>query len=399
MSEREQPFTGMEVSRILGRHGGAAPDEGPLLIVTVAVHGNEPSGVRAAWRVLEALQSRRPPFSGELLVLAGNLGALRAGVRYVDRDLNRLFLPRKIARLREHADLSAEPAEAWELLALLDEIEPRLEQARAAGRRVYLVDLHTSSADGCPFVTTGDTLRSREFALRFPTPLILGLEEQLDGSLIEYFGEQGIVTLAGEAGQHHLPSSVDHHEAMLWHALVAAGAVAQQDISKELARHSERLGRVTAGVQRVMEVRHRHRISPYDGFRMRPGFENFQPVRKGQLLAEDHRGPIRAREAGIVLLPLYQGLGEDGFFLGRAVGGFWLRLSAGLRLLGLPSRVHWLPGIRRLESERALVMQVDTRIARFYPLELFLMLGYRKIRERGPYLTMRRRRWDLSAPW
>ena len=37
------------------------------------------------------------------------------------------------------------------------------------------------------------------------------------------------------------------------------------------------------------------------------------------LLAEDRRGLIRAREAGYVLLPLYQAQGSDGFFIARAL--------------------------------------------------------------------------------
>jgi len=44
-------------------------------------------------------------------------------------------------------------------------------------------------------------------------------------------------------------------------------------------------------------------------------------VRAGTLLARDKAGEIRAREDGIVVMPLYQGQGEDGFFLGRAVAG------------------------------------------------------------------------------
>ena len=131
----------------------------------------------------------------------------------------------------------------------------------------------------------------------------------------------------------------------------------------------------------------------------RPGFENFQPVRRGQKLAEDRHGPIRARASGIVLLPLYQGLGDDGYFLGRAVGPVWLTVSSLLRRLGLPRHAHLLPGVRRVPADDCLMLRVDTRVARYYPLELFLMLGFRKIRERGSVLYVSRRLWDMSTPW
>lgn len=47
---------------------------------------------------------------------------------------------------------------------------------------------------------------------------------------------------------------------------------------------------------------------------MEPGFTNFQPVVRAQLLARDRHGDIRAVENGYVLMPLYQSQGTDGFF-------------------------------------------------------------------------------------
>jgi succinylglutamate desuccinylase len=52
---------------------------------------------------------------------------------------------------------------------------------------------------------------------------------------------------------------------------------------------------------------------------MEPGFRNFQSVSAGKLLARDHHGEVRAPLSGILLLPLYQAQGEDGFFLIREV--------------------------------------------------------------------------------
>ena len=397
MSRVRDTFEGIEAERLVGRYG-SEDSRGPLMLVTVAVHGNEPSGLHAARRVLARLEELAPRFRGEMVVVTGNVTALAKGVRFIERDLNRLFLSERISALREGQGPKPPHHEDAEMLALLDELEPRIEAAQAAGRKVFLTDMHTSSADGCPFITAGDTLRNRSFALRFPLPLILGLEEQLDGSLIEYLGLKGVVTIAAEAGQHYLESSVDHHEALLWFSLVAGGLMRASDLP-ELEKHRRDLEQATEGVERVMEVRHRHRIGNEDSFSMRPGFENFQPVRKGQKLAEDRHGPIRARSSGIVLLPLYQGLGDDGFFLGRAVGPAWLAFSSFLRRLGMPRIAHLLPGVRQVPDDNCLMMRIDTRVARYYPRELFFMLGFRKFRERGPVLYMSRRHWDASTPW
>jgi len=74
---------------------------------------------------------------------------------------------------------------------------------------------------------------------------------------------------------------------------------------------------------------------------------NLQPVTKGQILARDGGGVIGAVESGLVLLPLYQGKGDDGFFLAREVSVFWLRLSWALRRMRLNRLVGLLPGVRR----------------------------------------------------
>jgi len=63
----------------------------------------------------------------------------------------------------------------------------------------------------------------------------------------------------------------------------------------------------------------RHPVGP--GFRMEPGFANIARVSTGTLLARDDGGEIRAPFDGLVLMPLYQAQGSDGFFFGRAVDG------------------------------------------------------------------------------
>ena len=74
---------------------------------------------------------------------------------------------------------------------------------------------------------------------------------------------------------------------------------------------------------------------------------------KHQIDAQDHehdadrpqlevgdQAPDLAREAGHVLLPLYQGKGNDGFFMAREVKALWLHVSAILRRLRLDMLVH-----------------------------------------------------------
>lgn len=372
--------------RTLGdRQGGS----GPTMIVVTGLHGNEPAGGLAARRVLARLEREGLEINGRFVVLAGNLRALAAGIRFLDCDLNRQWTPERVAELQNQALNDAEATEQRELLAAIREV------ANQSTGPVYFLDLHTTSAVGPPFVTVGDTLRNREFARSFPLPLILGLEEQVDGALLEYLNNFGLITLGAEAGQHDCDRSVDRLEALMWLALRSAGLLAPDAVEGRV--YAGVLREASRGVPPVIEVRYRHAIDDQDGFEMLPGVHNFAPVEKGQVVAHDRNGPVHARESGLMLLPLYQGKGEDGFFIARPLRTFWLYLSAFLRGLRIGAFLHWLPGVHRSRDQR-LELTIDTRIARWYPLEVFHLFGYRKRRRTGNTLIVTRRAFDSNEP-
>jgi len=392
MAERDTTIVepAAKVPRVLGRIRGEMP--GPTLLVVGGIHGNEPAGIAAARRVLERIEAERPRLRGQFVALAGNLAALERGSRFVDEDLNRRWHPRQVGALRGMVPASLDAVEDREQAELLKAIDQCLENATGEG---FFLDLHTCSASGCPFVTVGDTLRNRAFASNVPLPLILGLEEQVDGALLEYLNNLGLVTLGVEGGRHDSPSSVNHLEAVLWIALVAAGLV-PEDLPG-LDEHRALLARAAAGTPRVVEVRYRYGVREGDGFRMEPGFRNFHAVQKGDMIARDDCGEIRAPSNGRILLPLYQGQGDDGFFLARDVKPLWLKTSKTLRRLRLGNLVRYLPGVRPHHEWHGTLV-VDTRVARYFPLDLLHLLGYRKLRREGSFLLVNRRRFDIAPP-
>jgi len=381
-----------QVERIVGRVTGGRP--GPTVIVTVAIHGNEPSGLVAARRVLASLVGREDEVRGDLIVIVGNLEAFRERTRFIHDDLNRHWTPSRVAALIAHPERAEErPAEDRQRVALVEVISGIVDESRGP---VFFLDLHTSSACGPPFLTVGDTLRNRKFALRLPVPIMLGLEEQVDGSLLEFLNNYGFVTLGVEAGQHDAPSSVDRHEAILWLALAAAELIDESVVS-DAEGLRKRLADDSEGIPPILEVRRRHAIHSGDGFRMEPGFTNFDPIRKGQLLAHDKNGPIYSPESGRMLLPLYQGKGDDGFFVAREFSTFWLLASRWIRRLSLSWLIRFLPGVRRHPAESE-VLVINTRIARIYPLGFFHLFGYRKLRTFGAALVVTRRAHDRVPP-
>jgi succinylglutamate desuccinylase len=379
-----------ELPRLLGYYGGYTA--GPLFICIGGMHGNEPAGVVAAQRVLQTLQAEHLSMRGEFVALTGNRAALVRGCRYLEQDLNRLWFPERLAALRDHTwrgEMRPEDVEQQELLAA---IETAL--ARRQGPVIFL-DLHTTSAAGIPFTVIADTLLNRHLALSLPAPVILGLEEHLEGTTLNYMNDCGYIAVGVEGGQNEAPSSVTHHEAAIWTLLVTAGCIRSAD-APYMTGLKEELQQQTKHLPRVLEIRYRHAIHAGDNFVMEPGYSNFHKVTRGQLLARDHHGAILAREDGYLLMPLYQSQGTDGFFLVREVKPFWLHVAARMRRLRLETVLPWLPGIQR-HPEHAETLIVNPKVARWFVTEIFHLLGFRRQRPAGGKLVVSRRSHDVFS--
>ncbi len=350
-----------------------------MLVAVGGLHGNEPAGVQALVRVVGQLRGGAPLLRGDVVALAGNLKALKAGKRFLDEDLNRGFF-------RRAGSVDADIAEDRERSELLDALDDAFAKARGP---VVLLDLHTTSGKGAPFGVFADTMVSRNFARRFPVPLVLGLEEQLAETLVDFVGLMGHVAVGFEGGQHDDPKSIDRLSSIVWLALAELGLV-------ERSVDAERRGleREAKDAPRILEVTYRHEVATSDGFLMLPGFSSFQPIEQGQVIAEDVRGDVVSPEGGYLLMPLYQKQGDDGFFIVRKVWVFWLWLSALLRYARAGRIAHWLPGIDRVDGEEHRVL-VYRRVARWYSLQFLHLLGFRRREEHDDVLVMERRAHDL----
>lgn len=366
---------------------------GPTLLVIAGVHGNEPAGVLAARAVLDEMHRVEMPIAGRVIALAGNVEALACKQRYVDRDLNRGWSETAIDAVRSASDgeqaaqQSVEDAQQLELLSCFEHVI-----ATASGP-VVVADLHTSSAGGPPFLCLADTIDNRRLGLATGIPIILGIEEAIDGASLEWFADRGIVSFAVEGGQHDDPRTITNHQAVLWRMLdylrmlpESRGGSADFDLGPWIAQLSSAVGSVPP----IVEIVYRHAIASDEGFRMEPGFTNFQPVKKGTLLARDREREIRAPRSALVMLPLYQRLGDDGFFLARRIHGFWLQVARALRAMRFDLLILLLPGVKR-DRTRARTILVHPRVARWLVTEVFHLLGFRKRCMRDGLLSFTRR--------
>ncbi|XKE46246.1 succinylglutamate desuccinylase [Halomonas organivorans] len=107
----------------------------PALVLSAGIHGNETAPIELLGEILARLEAGRLTLGSPVLVILGNLEAIRAGTRFVDTNLNRLF--------RRGLDASGmEPDRARELMTAVDAFYGRHE-----GRRRLHYDLHTAIRD------------------------------------------------------------------------------------------------------------------------------------------------------------------------------------------------------------------------------------------------------------
>ena len=306
---------GADTPRLVGSRGKARG--GPLLLVTAAIHGNEPAGVHALRRVFAALEELEAELAGRMVGLIGNRGALVSGQRYQDSDMNRLWSKRKLAELAAgDPELdTAEQKEQRELLAAID-----AELASPHGEVVHM-DLHSTSGDSPPFLVQNGEARSLELARELGVPVLHGLLKNIDGTVLDLGAARGFTCVVLEAGQNDAESTIEHHESALWLTLHSAGLI-EDEPRFELERHRARIARSTSGIPEAVEICLRYAIEPQEKFTMLPGFQSFERVVQGQLLAlggVTGRREIRSPMGAILIMPRYQGQGQDGFFLARPV--------------------------------------------------------------------------------
>ena len=389
-SDQMNPAQSIGLKRELGRYGNTSSDS-TRLVCFGGIHGNEPAGVLALERVLAYLKTSGLKLKGELIAFSGNRQALQRGQRYLAEDLNRVWTEEILQQVLN------KPAALYNVEELeLVELYSAIKTITDSCHRIYFLDLHTTSSKSQPFSIFNDTLRNRKFAEAIKAPLILGLEESIDGTLVNFLTERGYESIVFEAGQHDDQDSVNRHETAIWFAMAAAGLLAYNDIPNLAER--EKIQQTTiAGIPHIVEIIYCHEIGYEDGFKMYPGFHNFQKVTADICLGSDKNGEIYANADALLFMPLYQGQGNDGFFLVQPVKSIWLKVSSLLRRLHIEPLLHKLPGISQ-DPDSPDTLIINRHVARWAVLEIFHLLGYKKdIRDNG-VVTMRRRKFDIKGP-
>lgn len=292
-----------KVPRIIGKY--STGKKGPLLLVSGGIHGNEPSGVIALQKVFQELEKTKPEINGTLLGISGNHEALNKNQRYIDEDLNRVWTKEnmKSGKIESH-----EEKEMYEILEVLKDYSESDYSKR------YFMDCHTTSSDSLPYLSVQDVHDNDAWSRHFPTYIVRGFSDIITGDFDHYLSRSGLTGFVFEAGQHESETSVENHEGMIWLCLKEA---CDLDLKKipSYPECVENFKTKNAPDQKVFDIAYRHGIKNDDDFKMEPGFENFQEIKKNDLLAVQNGKEIRSKWNARIFMPLYQNQGNDGFFV------------------------------------------------------------------------------------
>jgi succinylglutamate desuccinylase len=265
----EQPADG--ILSIKAGPGAPGPARASVL-VSVGVHGDETGPIEVLAYLLDALSHQAGKLAVNLMVCVGNIAAIRAGKRYIDADLNRMFRSERGALAN-----TAEAARADVMIAATAAF-----YADAGPQRWHL-DLHTAIR---PSV--------------YPTFAIVPelIADEARAGLIAWLGQAGIgavIMNPKSVGTYSYHSAEHHGAAGTTIELGRIGTLGQNDLAqfKDAAQAMDDLlrGAAQASTKPAPHIFHTARqiIKLSDDFRMAFGRDthNFTALKQGQEIARD----------------------------------------------------------------------------------------------------------------
>ncbi len=254
---------------------------GKTLAIFAGVHGNEKVGVMALERAIQAWTITK----GTVYFVIANPEAVKQDVRFVEKNLNRLFV-------KTNTGMSIEDLRAQELMSILDTCDA-------------LLDLHASNSRVTqPFIITDPS--SFETAKVFDIDLIsYGWGELEQGSTDDYMASQGKIGICIECGsvyevEKNFPLAVDCIEKFLSHF----GAI-EAHIS--LPSHQQTYVKVT-----------RIGTKETDRFSFVKEFNDFDLLPEGQVFAQDGEKKYRAGSGEYIIFPRpAKPIGGEVFIIGK----------------------------------------------------------------------------------
>lgn len=256
---------------------------GPTVALFAGVHGNEMAGVLALESILPALKITK----GKLFIAFANPPAIKAGVRMVNKNLNRCFY-------EGNSGTSPEDIRARELMAVLDQCDA-------------LLDLHMFyDVDGKPFVICEDN--ALEIAKTFDVGIIsTNWTEVEPGATDGYMYQNGKIGICVECGP--ISKAEEHKEVALKTIKQFLQYFKMTDTFIEPSFTPKRVIKAESIVYKSDET-----------FKLKLGFKNFQKLQEGTVISTSDTEYRVTKKGQCIIFPHYNAaVGEEAYILGSEV--------------------------------------------------------------------------------
>lgn len=269
------------------RHGTG---EGTHLVFSAIIHGNEVGPIDGLVRAMEDLASGRTSFSGTATFLLGNPEAARENVRFLEADLNRVFIA-------DMDDDAHEVRRAKELMPLLDAADVYFDfhQTLEPARQPFYI--FPWSEEGWLWVRAlrgAAVWVTRNPGQAFSSGMMCADEYVRDR------GRPGITLELGEKGWSEDAASNVHR------CITEALAIAGSDDPAALRAAAEGKEDVTFWMTSFRQ----QFTDP--AMTLKDGIVNFEPVAEGDELSAPGSPSLLAPMTGAVLFPKYPPRHPDG---------------------------------------------------------------------------------------
>ena len=287
--------------RLLGKYGAGL--SGTTLIATADALGNKKNGIVAIQRVLKALADLDLPMKGLFLGFAGNTGSYKKGL--LGEFTESFCIEQNPLNQDEYLGYN----KAEEFVELIEEFE------KIPSTDTFYLDIKTCSNLNHPYLCHSKSSGSRKFVTNFPCYKVGGLQDFITDHFGFYLNAKNYSGCTLKAGVHGILPADQIHESIIWLALWHSGCLQEEDIP-DLLHHQDILKRcIPVDKTASFEVIFKYTLREDEFFRMIPGYENFQKIKIGEVLATSDGGSIVSQWDGRIFMPTYHTQCNDGFFV------------------------------------------------------------------------------------
>ena len=247
------------------------------------VHGNEFGSLPAAVRLVEALNAGEIKFGGKVSIFIGNPEAARENRRYLEADLNRVFLHTGESR---HEDRRAQ-----QIMPILDAADVFVDFHQTileTAQPFYIFPWQHSGWQWARAIRSADVWVTRGPNVTFSSG------SKCTDEYVSDHGRPGITVELSQKG------FTDQAEQLCWHTMLTAMQVSDElgsghDIGTLAERKADLL---------FYETRFSERFDKPEKA-LKPGLVNFQPVTVGEALHAPGSPTLTAPTSGAILFPKY----------------------------------------------------------------------------------------------